>query len=380
MKKYSLLFVIVMSMFSCLDKYPAPIRSETSKLVVDGAISTSKPPYQIKLTYSGVFDYAFQTQANQVEPNAIITVSDKTGRSTGFKYLGAGIYQSTDLTFRGVVGQSYTMLIKLPNGQQYASFPEKMPTPVPVENIYGEFKKKELEQTDYYYISDYNPNIPPRYPTFGAISYAAEPNGPSGYQIFIDTKDPGNEANYYRWTAQSVTRRETTGVCGPFCNCTCIVGESCFLPLKHIDLNITTDALINGNTIKRRPLFFSSVFATGNIYIEVDQISMTREAYQFWKRYQEQLERTGTILDPLPSPIEGNVYNVNNPSDLALGYFAASGIFKKRVIIPVQALEFDLLPRGVTRRRGTCMSVYGPEGAYDVGQWPNPNWGTEVLN
>jgi hypothetical protein len=107
---------------------------------------------------------------------------------------------------------------------------------------------------------------------------------------------------------------------------------------------------------------------------------MTREAYQFWKRYQEQLERTGTILDPLPSPIEGNVYNVNNPSDLALGYFAASGIFKKRTIIPVQALENNLLPKGVTRRRGLCTSVYSAQGAYDVGEWPTPNWSTESLN
>ena len=272
------------------------------------------------------------------------------------------------------------MLITLPDGRKYASIPEKMPTPVPIQSIYGEFKKKELQQNEFYNIPFYDGGIPPRYPEFGAINYVAEPDGPSGFQIYVDSQDPANENNFYRWTASSVTRRETTGRCGPFCNCTCIVDETCFMPRQHIDLNITTDALINGNLIKRRPIFYSPVFATGNIYIEIDQIAMTREAYQFWKRYQEQLNRTGTILDPLPAPIEGNIYNVDNPSDLALGYFAASGVFKKRTIIPVQALDDELLPRGVTRRRGTCLEVYGRLGAYAVGEWPTPNWSTEALN
>jgi hypothetical protein len=128
------------------------------------------------------------------------------------------------------------MLIKLPNGQQYASFPEKMPNPVAVENIYGEFKKKELEQTEYFDIIEFDPFIPPRYPTFGIVSYAAEPNGPSGYQVFLDTKDPANETNYYRWTAQSVTRRETTGRCGPFCRCNCKLAKPVMYPCNILIL------------------------------------------------------------------------------------------------------------------------------------------------
>ena len=380
MKKNLLVILLLGVLLSCVEKYPVPIRSEQAKLVIDGTISSGKPPYQIQVTYSGVFEYALRNEVNQVEDNAKLTIKDNLGKSTGFKYLGKGLYETTDMSFRGIVGRSYTLLIELPDGRKFTSFPEKMPNAVPMDNIYGEFVKKNTLNTENYFIQVYNPGIPPRYPLIGSIEYAAEPDGPGGYQIYIDSQDPANDTNYYRWTASSVTRRQTTGYCGPFCNCTCVTGESCFVPREHTDLNIFSDLLINGNQIKRKPIFFSPVYATGNIYLEINQFSITREAYQFWKRYQEQLTRTGTILDPLPSPIEGNIYNINNPNDLALGYFSAAGLFRKRAIIPVQFLDFELLPRGVTPRRGACMEVYFDRNPYDVGEWPTPNWSTEVLN
>jgi hypothetical protein len=379
--KHNLLFVLLIGvLLSCVEKYPAPIRSENSKLVVDGAISTSKPPYQVKLTYSGVFEYAFQTDGDKVEPNAKITLSDSLGNRTGFKYLGKGIYETTNLSFRGIIDQTYALLIELPDGRKFASVPEKIPPPVPIQRIYVEYYKKELNSVQKVLVR-YQRTIPSIYPV-GELNFTAEPDGPNGYRVFIDTQDPANATNYYRWTASSVTRRETTGRCdsASLCNCNCILGQSCFVPRQHLDLNIANDALINGNTIRRKYIFFSPVFTTGNIYLEINQMSMTRPAYQFWKRYQEQITRTGTILDPLPAPIEGNIYNLANPNELALGYFSALGNFKKRQIIPVQLLDFSALPVGISLRRGTCLEIYSNLGAYDTGEWPTPNWDTEELN
>ena len=373
------LIVILCIVSACVEKYPAAIRVEVPKLVVDGTITTSKPPYRIQLSYSGVFDYAFQALGDKPVKDAQIKIK-YSRKSTGFKYLGKGVYESTNLTFRGVVGQTYLLQIQLPNGRKFSSFPEKMPSPVAIQSIYGEFFKKSLYQTESVIVKDQR-TIPPLYPS-GPNIYAAEPDGPSGYQVFIDSQDPANENNYYRWTATSVTRRETTGRCDSLtlCLCNCVIGASCFVPRQHLDINTTSDALINGNPIKRKYVCYVPVFTTGNIYLEINQMTMTKAAYQFWKRYQEQLSRTGSILDPLPAPIEGNIYNLDNPSDLALGYFSAMGNFKKRHIIPVQLLDSYLLPQGVSRRRGTCLENYGSLGAYDTNQWPTPSWSTEDLN
>jgi hypothetical protein len=90
--------------------------------------------------------------------------------------------------------------------------------------------------------------------------------------------------------------------------------------------------------------------------VEVSQYSLTREAYRFWERYEEQRIRTGSILDPLPEPIEGNVYNVNDQNDIALGYFSASSVTTKRIKTDFFAvpLERVLLFEYLFTREGHC--------------------------
>jgi hypothetical protein len=47
----------------------------------------------------------------------------------------------------------------------------------------------------------------------------------------------------------------------------------------------------------------------------------------------DQLTRTGSIFDPLPAPVEGNIFLKSNPNKLALGYFGASAVSRKRLVI-----------------------------------------------
>ncbi len=363
MKKILYFLIPTLLFLSCIEKYDVPLRSETPKLVIEGSINTGLPPYQIKLSYSGVFEYATLLPNDAVINSAKVLLSDNQGNSTNFRYLGKGIYQSTNLKFRGKAGLTYSLNIVLPNGRVFVSKPEKMPSIVPVQKAYGE------------YIVNYFT----RQESAGYIGYyPAEPDGPTGYRIFIDTKDPAGEKNYYRWTGNSITRRFTKGTsCGFFTLC----DQTCFVPTNYEQLNILSDQLFDGNQIIKKPLFLTSVFVTGRMYIEVNQWNYTREAYQFWQRYQEQTTATGSILDPLPAAIEGNVYNQDKPSELALGYFSAASLFKKRLTIDVT--DPYQLPRGnVFPREGGCASeVYLKRGAYAVDNWPSPlDWATEDPN
>lgn len=365
MKKLLYFFLPALVLLSCVEQYAVPVRVEQSQLVIDGGITTAPPPYNIKLTYSGVFDYANVIPPTSVESRAKITVSDDKGQSTSFQYLGLGNYQSQNAQFRGQTGRSYTVKIELPDGRTFQSKPELMPKPVVIKKVYGEFVPNLFVRTDINQISfSSNYSITERYP--------AEPDGPTGYRIYLDTDDPAGETNYYRWAGSSVTRRQTTGYnCGFFTIC----DNTCFLPTDFLDLNMLSDQLVDGNSIKKKPLFLVPVFVTGRMYIEVSQLNYTREAYQFWKRYQDQLNRTGSILDPLPAAIEGNIYNVANPNQLALGYFSAAANFKKRLTIDVaEPLE---LPRGLfeLRRGGCARDVYPTKNPYPTGEWPtSPTW------
>ncbi|MES1214744.1 MAG: DUF4249 family protein, partial [Bacteroidota bacterium] len=108
-------------------------------------------------------------------------------------------------------------------------------------------------------------------------------------------------------------------------------------------IRILSDNSLNGNEIRNLEIGSSYIYTFGNDFIDIGQVSLTREAYQFWERYNDQTTRTGSILDPLPASIKGNVFNEADPDDFALGYFSASSVTHKRAeIIPYSLTQYWL--------------------------------------
>jgi hypothetical protein len=292
----------------------------------------------VRLFTTGNFVSARYPPASLGVQGALVQISDDTGKITTLKPLleQPGVYQTTDTTFIGKVGQSYTLTVLMPDGKMYQSQPEKM-LPVPLlEELKAEFA-----------------DIPDR-------------SQPSGYRVMVDTQDPVETANYYRWSAYGYVRRESEGIPrlgGGLC---C---KSCWLLVANNDINILSDANINGNRIQGRFALFTPFYLRGKQYVEVSQYSLTREAYQFWKLLDEQQTRTGSLFDPQPAPIEGNMYNVEDRTELALGYFSASAISRKRLIIAADTVtmfpdyEKEYIPFGPQDCRFAFpnASFYSPE-------------------
>ena len=312
MKNYQLIIsgaFIFFSLTSCLEEVQIPTRLESAILVVDGGITNAAPPYTMRLSYSGNQINATNINLNLAIVGATVFIKNDLGDSTEMlpSYYERGVYRSEDLNFVGKVGQSYSIKIILKGGKTFISKPERMPYCPPIDSLYEVYTDIRNESM------------------------------PDGYQIFLNTKDPFNTQNYYRWTAYGYSR--VGKLCGEvgFCPNTCggrgLGFNFCWVPRYQTNINILSDVNINGNPIRRLPVFFSPVYAVGKHFVEVSQFSFTREAYQFWKLYQEQSTRTGTIFDPLPAPIRGNVYNIQDPNDYALGYFGVSGISTKRLVV-----------------------------------------------
>jgi hypothetical protein len=320
---------------SCIDEVNLPIRNEEQKLVVEGLITNEKTPYTVRLTYTGTFKGGNLAPASLAVSGALVTISDNTGVSVTLKPViqQPGVYRTMDSTFVGQVGQSYTLKIVTPQGKTFVSTAELLAPLPPIEKLTAVFKN------------------------------VADRSKPSGYQVTADTKDPGETGNYYRWTAYGYSRREATGKPrgGAIC-CT-----NCWIPIFNNSINIFTDEQINGNEIKNRDVYFAPYYAQGKLYVEVTQYSLSREAYQFWQRFQEQQSRVGSIFDPLPAPLEGNIANSENPAELALGYFGASGISRKRLIISGDTLVLfpdyykEFIQKGDCRLAYPNASVFQPE-------------------
>ena len=91
----------------------------------------------------------------------------------------------------------------------------------------------------------------------------------------------------------------------------------------------------------------------------------------FLAKVDEQTSRTGSIFDPLPASPEGNIYNINQPNELALGCFGASAVSYKRIVIVPMYLKEHLLQSiaGIFIEEGDCSILY-PNAVYDLSDPP----------
>ena len=71
-------------------------------------------------------------------------------------------------------------------------------------------------------------------------------------------------------------------------------------------------------------------YQTDPALIVIEQLSLSPNAYRYYKLFADQVQNTGTLADAPPAPISGNVKNQNNPSENVVGYFAAASVAVKR--------------------------------------------------
>lgn len=336
------LLVLMLTLLSCVDEVQLPARSVESRLVVEGLITDEKPPYTIKLTYTGEYNSLIYGQKEIPVNGADVRIIEIGGRSVKLEQdpLTPSYYWMRDSTFVGKTGRSYQLNIRLTDGKSYVSSPELLKPVSEIDRIYAEFRARPDNEF----------------------------REPDHYQVLIDTKDPSESGNYYRWSGYGYVPRLSTGEPVGFAGICC---NWCWIPVYGKQSEVLSDVYINGNTISRRQVLSSPIYYAGRHYIEIRQYSLTKQAYQFWVRFEEQRKRTGSLFDPLPASIEGNVHEEGDTTVLALGYFGSSAVTKRRLIIPGDTLNAERIKikyGDVFVAEGNCQL------AYSQGQLTAPNW------
>ena len=318
--KYSLIFFCFF-IITCVRRITPPIRESAPILVVEGLLTTDSTPYTVKLSYTGKFlNASARIDSNQNYINdARVVIKDDAGDSTLCNLISPGTYQSIDSGFVGIVSHTYTLEVYLSNGKVYVSTPEKI-TPVPA-----------IDSISIVYDSTYN------YDT-----------RPTQLIISANVHDPADTQNFYRWASLGWVPRKAWGnPCGygspsptnPFVNA---CGALCLQYQGYNSLNVLSDQFVNGQEIIQ-PVFYSPVYWLGKHYIQVQQMSLNKDLYLFWQQYLQQTNRTGSILDPLPSSLIGNIHNQSDSNDVALGYFQTSAIITKKIIIIPHSIQLYIL-------------------------------------
>lgn len=303
---YKILFFIVFGALfqTCVDPLGFDTRHEDHILVIDGKVNLNDSVHTVSLTRT---DYVGRSAKFPPEQGAMLTLMENDKPVVSFLETEPGIYKAID--FKPTVGYRYSIDIQLQNGDHYASQPEAMPSPVPIDSAYFTFDRKR------------------------------------SLTIFSDTQIPTDgDTPYLRWHIQHVYQHSDI-ICGPLDN----IGV-CYYELERKGDNQNLILLDGGELQRGAQLAFpvvkvgitDSIF--GEItYFTVYQESLPEATFHYWEKVNTLLTQTGSIFDAPPGQVRGNIFKVDDPNAPVLGIFYPTSEDYARI----KTLPSDFLPLNI---------------------------------
>ena len=178
---------------------------------------------------------------------------------------------------------------------------------------------------------------------------------PDDVEIFVHTHDPSNNTRYYRWEFTETWEYHSFYDS----NLGFVNGQIVFLDPSELTFACWSSAssgsiIINNTTaltedvISYQPILIlprPSPKASFKYSILVRQYGLPEDAYNFWNILRKNTELTGTLFDPQPSQLPGNIKCVNDPAERVIGFISAGAIAEKRLYIRnADLLNWPVMP------------------------------------
>lgn len=323
-------------MTSCVQPFEVEDELDgTSLLVVDGMMTNQKEVYKVRLTYSSPTLNSYEdTEIN----GAQVSISDESDNQWTLWESEAGVYQTDSCEWQGEVGKTYRLHIITPDGKRYASFPETM-LPVPaIDSVYFEVEGRP-------YLSSINVEVTAW-----------------GLQIYLNTGSGASQNGFYRWDW-----KETYEYVAPLTTPGQIDIPTCYeTNSAYRYLNIASTSELDLDIVNRQPINFvpkSGRKLSSRYSLLIKQYALTQQAYDYWENIKEQTENAGSLFDPPPAQIIGNIYNIDDDTELVLGYFQVSAVTEKRIFIRRGEVPRD--PGGPVAAFSECNAPEPADYCYD---------------
>jgi len=305
-------------------------------LIVEGLITNENKSNRVKLSKTiPKFD-----SAREMVTDANVYIIDGEGLKTQLQNCGNGYYKTDSTSFFGVIGQKYTLHILTSEENEYKSEECKM---LPIAGIDTVFYEKGEE------------NLGTQNELF------------TGIKIFLNTTDATEMNKFFRWTFEETWKTRLPGA--PLYTYKKI--SDTIFTFRAVQVgsdicwksNMASDILINSinqsgeNKISKQMIQFipaaKSDRLTEQYSILINQYSISENEYSFWNNIKKVNETGGDIFGSQPYTIISNISNINNNSEMVLGYFEVSAVNHKRIFITAHELD----PLNLPHYRTKCVNV-----------------------
>ncbi len=348
---YIFLIIVLTAFQACTERFYPPTETFEDLMVVEATLTDELKHHQVSLTRT----YRFEEVESQppVVDNAEVVISDDLGNEYVFEYDAAKRTYVSLTEFQALPNREYKLDITTGNGHKFTSTPQTLPTANSVEVT---AERKEVD-------------------------------GEVGVQIQVDSYDPTNSSQFYRyeysetykvvapmWYSLEVyldptgsTPEETFKV-RPRDTST----QVCYSTNVSDNIILTTTSDLSEDRVADFPVRFISQndYTISSQYsILVTQYVENYDTYLYYKTLKEVSgsEREEVLSPTQPGYIIGNINSVENPDTKILGRFDVSSVSSQRIFFEYEDFfPGEPLPPYFYECEEIEINIYDPPGEFGI--------------
>lgn len=303
---FQLLILLTALIFQgCKQIYDPPaLKKNPGFLVVDGFLNNGNDTTFIKLTRTKQLE---EGPWNAAETNASLTVEDLQGAKLySFERLNEeGVYFIPALSLN--INKKYKLRIVTGDNRQYLS----------------------------------NEIIVKKTPAIDSINWRKTDEG---IMIYTTTHDPLNNTKYYRWDYTETWEYHSYYYTSLKYENGVIAHRkfpeeqvlTCWTIENSSDLMTASSVQLSQDVIYQKPVRlipYHSIEIGVKYSILLNQYALTDSAYYYLQNLEKITEQTGSLMDPQPGLVKGNINCTSNPEETVIGFVTASSLETKRIFI-----------------------------------------------
>lgn len=383
--KWSLIFVVsILVIDACVSRLEIDnVDQQTGTLVVEGQITDAPGPYQVKL---------FRSTTNVDNLNSItyllaksVTIFDDVGQSEELKSNKLGVYETNPSGIRGQIGRKYAIRIQMLDGTIFESTPDELKATGQIDAI--RFEWQSIPQLDgpakngfKVFMDSQATNSFVRWRFTGSYMLEAFPqlrrlNGASCANGPPPPPPDPPECSGWRYNFISRFNPFAGGTLEEFGECTCCL---CWVSVNETRPSLSEDIISTNGTYQNIEIGFIPfdqwTFGRGKYMVKVEQMSLTEQAFEFWKLIKDQKEGTGSLFQPAVGKTKTNLFSTNS-NLLVMGIFYASSVSKQINFLtgkdaPIAVPEYNIKPSDNCTLWHACEEL----SSFTASRNPPPEW------
>jgi len=320
MRNRFIYILLLLFLVSCIDPVTPEFKFKEGLVFIEAFAATSKGNSFVKISESEI--HRGRTSNVFIEGAEVFFINTNTG--VVIQLIEEENIYVPPANFVISIGESWELEIKLTDGRHYKSYPETVLEPVAISEIKATYNSELLYKESEGYVP--------------------------GHSISVSLDDPPERDNYYFWRFRSFENRSICKTCfdgiyrnetcekfptgvrhRPFYTYTC--DSKCWQIRFNENIKVFADDFTNGTTISQLPIADVLLYTKSNILVEVQQLSLSVSAYEYYKILNDILDNNGGFNAPPPAALLGNMFSANNSEEYVLGRFTAASTSTASVFI-----------------------------------------------